>query len=114
MKPNKIYLRPLISEKTVDLAGKNCYTFLVDAWASKSQVFRAIVEHFHQKPVKVNLLSKPVKEVRRLRRKPGTTRRYKKALVFMPPGVKLPGFEVAEAKEEPGKKATEKVKESNG
>lgn len=98
MKP-KFYLKPVISEKTVDQTAKNCYTFLVAPNISRTQVSDLIFEQFSQKPLKINMLKKRSKEVRRARRKPGFTSEYKKALVYMKKGVRLPGFEVAESKD---------------
>ena len=97
---SKIYLKPLVSEKTIDLTGKNCYTFLVDPRASRPGISRMIFEKFGIKPKKVNILSKPVKEIGRPRQKKGFTAKSKKALVFMPAGKKLPGFEIAESKDQ--------------
>lgn len=54
-----VIVRPVMSEKSYDLLSQNCYTFLVDVHANKSQIKNAVEEIF----------GVTVKDVRTLRRK---------------------------------------------
>ncbi len=89
-----IIRRPLITEKATYLLEDNKYCFEVDRRANKAQIRRAVEEIFKVRVVKVHTLSVPSKP-RRLGRHVGRTSAWKKAIVTLAPGEKLPFFEGA-------------------
>jgi large subunit ribosomal protein L23 len=88
-----IVVRPVISEKSYDLAAKGHYTFEVAPTANKIEVRRAIEELFHVNVTAVNTLWVRGK-TRRLGRMPaGKTRSWKKAVVTLASGQSIELFE---------------------
>jgi large subunit ribosomal protein L23 len=88
-----IIVRPVISEKSYDLAEDGRYTFEVAPRANKIQVREAIEEIFHVRVTAVNTLWVRGKQ-RRLGRMPaGRTPRWKKAVVTLAPGESIALFE---------------------
>ena len=76
----RVILKPLITEKSTDLAQLNKYVFVVPVTANKNSVAERIFGIYGVKPVKVNIIRRPGKVVRS-GRKSGTTKSYKKAIV---------------------------------
>lgn len=89
-----IIRRPLITEKATYLLEDNKYCFEVDRRANKTQIKQAVEEIFKVRVEKVHTLSVPSKP-RRLGRYVGRTSAWKKAIVTLAPGEKLPFFEGA-------------------
>lgn len=52
--PADIIMKPVVSEKSMDLSGNGKYVFYVDKKASKIEIKAAIEEHFNVKVDKVN------------------------------------------------------------
>ena len=73
---------PRVTEKASNAFEQNIYTFNVDVSANKANVAKAIFSLYKVKPVKVNILSIPRKEVMS-RGKAGTRGGGKKALVYL-------------------------------
>ncbi len=92
MNSNDIIIRPVISEKTTDLAGINKYVFRVSMKANKLMVAHAIRELFGVKPEKINIMNVRGKN-RRLRYRTGKRSAWKKAVVTLKPGEKIELFE---------------------
>jgi len=92
MNPNDIILKPVISEKTTEMAGMYKYAFRVSMNANKMNVARAIRELFGVKPEKVNIMRVRGK-LRRLRYKYGKKSAWKKAIVTLRPGDNIELFE---------------------
>lgn len=92
-----ILLRPIISEKSMQDAAKNRYTFAVGKASNKAQIFKAVAATFSVKPVSVKTIT--VKGKSRLA---GKTRQmvkgedWKKAIVELPAGQKIDLFDVTE------------------
>lgn len=82
-----ILRRPRITEKATVLSGREnaVYTFEVSTDANKKQIAEAVEHYFKVKPVKVNIVNLPAKNVF-VRRTRGTTAGIKKALVFLKKG----------------------------
>ncbi|ABB13735.1 MULTISPECIES: 50S ribosomal protein L23 [Carboxydothermus] len=90
--PRDIIIRPLITEKSMDLAQENKYTFIVDKNANKIEIKNAIEELFKVKVEKVNTIRVKGK-MKRVGRFVGRTPEYKKAIVKLRAGDKIELFE---------------------
>ena len=91
-----IILRPVISEKSMDLTRIGKYTFAVHQDANKLQVKRAVEELFKVKVLDVNVLTTKPKEKRRGTRRgriTGYTSAWRKAVVTLAAGDKIEFFE---------------------
>lgn len=78
--PHDIVIRPLITEKTMDLSQEKKYVFVVDRRANKSEIKRAIEEIFDVNVEKVNTMNMRGK-VKRMGRFEGKRPDWKKAIV---------------------------------
>ena len=78
-----VIMRPVVTEKSMDLMGEKKYTFLVHTEANKSQIKEAVEKMFEgTKVVKVNTMNMEGKTKRR-GRKVGKTAATKKAVVTL-------------------------------
>lgn len=87
-----IIIKPVVTEKTMNLLADNKYTFIVDKRANKTEIKNAIESIFNVKVEKVytmNVKGKP----KRMGRSVGRTPNRKKAIVALKPGQKIPLFE---------------------
>ena len=94
-----ILKRPLVTEKTAYQSSKlNQYSFEVPLDATRTQVKEAVEEAFEVTVLKVNTLIVPAKKSRRGRSRRLTIRKsaYKKAIVTIGPGDRIPIFERVE------------------
>ena len=87
----QILLRPVLSEKGTHLAGGGKYVFVVHSQANKSEIRKSIqaVYNVHVRDVKI--LKMPAKS-RRYGRTVGQTSAFKKAIVSLRAGEKIPGI----------------------
>lgn len=93
MQPFDVLLKPIISEKSTDLREfANRYTFLVHMKAGKVDVKRAIKLLYNIEPESVRTIITRGKMKRRGNRA-YRTGNFKKAIVKLPQGEKLPIFE---------------------
>jgi len=90
--PRDIVKRPIVTEKTMRELEENKYTFVVDIGATKVEIGKAIEEIFKVKVKNVNTLRMPGK-TRRMGRFEGKTPNWKKAVVTLEEGHKIPLFE---------------------
>ncbi|HAA90130.1 MAG: 50S ribosomal protein L23 [Thermoanaerobacterales bacterium 50_218] len=91
--PRDIILKPVVTEKSVNLAQKeNKYTFYVDKNANKIEIKKAVEELFKVKVLKVNTMIVKGKK-KRVGRFWGRTPDRKKAIVTVRPGDKIEIFE---------------------
>ena len=91
-----IVIRPVISEKSMDVSGHGKYTFEVHREATKIQVKAAVEELFKVQVTAVNVLTTQPKEKRRGTRRgriSGFTSAWRKAIVTVAPGQKIEFFE---------------------
>jgi large subunit ribosomal protein L23 len=89
-----IIVRPIITEKSSKMMSQNKYTFEVRKDANKITIRRAVEEVFKVKVSEVhtiNVHSKP----KRMGRFLGRTRSWKKAIVTLLPGQRIPFFDGA-------------------
>ena len=90
----KIILKPVISEKTYNLAQEGVYTFVVNKNANKIEIKKAVEKQFKVTVIKVNTINIPGKRVRFGRmRKLGRRSDIKKALITLKEGDKIALFE---------------------
>lgn len=88
----KVLRRPLVTEKSLRLQEQGRYTFEVDPMANKGIVKQAVERLFGVDVVQVNIIRVKGKRKRfgpRWMQKPG----YKKAIVTLKPGQKIPILE---------------------
>ncbi len=91
--PRDIIIRPILTEKTYKLqVDNNQYVFEVARDANKIEVKKAIEELFRVSVEKVQIINVKPKP-KRLRRAPGKTRAWKKAIVRLRKGETIPLFE---------------------
>lgn len=93
-----IIRRPIITEKSNYLSSLNQYVFEVDYNATKTTVKEAIETIFDVKVVKVNVMVVPAKQSKSMRNRRLRTRTsaYKKAIVTLAEGERIPIFEGVE------------------
>ncbi|MDO4851016.1 MAG: 50S ribosomal protein L23 [Actinomycetota bacterium] len=88
-----IIIRPIVSERSYDMIELNRYTFEVAKGARKIEIAKAVEEIFDVKVLKVNTINvKP--KMKRVRRKAGFTRSWKKAVVTLAEGDSIELFNV--------------------
>lgn len=87
-----IIIKPVVTEKTMNLLADNKYTFIVDKKANKTEIKNAIEAIFKVKVEKVNTVMVKGK-VKRMGRFEGKTPDRKKAIVTLKPGHKIRLFE---------------------
>jgi len=94
MKPHhQVVKGPIITEKShLMKAESNKVTFKVDAKANKIEIRKAIEELFKVKVLAVNTINMRGKK-KRLGRTEGERADWKKAIVTLAPGEKIPGLE---------------------
>ncbi len=90
--PEDVIIKPIVTEKSVQIMSKGWYTFEVDQRASKFKIKSAVEKLFNVKVDRVNVVNfKP--RPRSLGRYMGRTRSWKKAMIKLKPGQKIEGFE---------------------
>lgn len=85
---SKTIKNPRVTEKASMYFEKNVYTFDVSEDANKSEIKKAIFTLYKVKPVKVNIVTIPKKQVF-VRGKKGVKNGGKKALVYLKEGDKI-------------------------
>ena len=96
MHPTQVIIRPVVSEKSYQLAAADKYTFRVHSRAHKTQIRQAIEQLFDVNVVEVRTISVKSKPKRRGYTS-GRTRAWKKAIVQVRPGQSIPIFQGLEA-----------------
>ncbi len=89
---NDVIIRPVLSEKSTDLAEMRKYVFRVSTRANKNLVKRAVKELFNVEPVSVNISNVRGRR-KRVRYSYGLTASWKKAIVTLKEGDKIELFE---------------------
>jgi len=88
----EVLRRPHITEEGTRLLGMNKYVFQVARGANKQQIKEAVEKIFNVEVAAVNVVNVPGK-MRRVGRSRGMTSPWKKAIVTLKPGHKIPIFE---------------------
>lgn len=97
MQTYEVLLRPIVSEKSTDLAAENKYTFEVSSRSNKIDVRRAVEDRYHVKVANVRTLTVPAKEkgagfIGINKRRRGYTTPWKKAIVTLEEGERIADF----------------------
>ena len=96
----QILISPLITEKSLAKTEKGYYTFMVAKKANKAQIARAVEDLYGVEVTSVNVIRVEGEEKLIRGRFKVKTKDYKKAIVALKAGQKIPGFGVEEKKEE--------------
>lgn len=89
----QVLIEPKISEKAIGMSQAGKYIFKIHRLANKTQVAQAIEELYKVKVVKVNVIHNPGEEKLTRGRFRSKIQRFKKAIVTLKKGQKIPGFE---------------------
>jgi len=81
----KIFVKPLVTEKSAVAESKNKYSFVVAKSANKNQIKTAIEEVYGVRPIGVNVANIEGRRVR-FGRSMGRRSDYKKAIITLPAG----------------------------
>lgn len=97
MQTYEVLMRPVVSEKSTDLAGMSKYTFEVSTRANKVEIRRAVEDRYRVRVAKVNTVTMPSKEkgagyISPSKRRRGPTSPWKKAIVTLVPGDRIEDF----------------------
>ncbi|MDD2211933.1 MAG: 50S ribosomal protein L23 [Clostridia bacterium] len=90
--PHEVLLKPIVTEKTTDLMQENKYTFKVEPKANKIEIKKAIELIFNVDVIDVRTMNVSGK-FKRQGRSVGYTSDWKKAIVTLKQGQRLPIFE---------------------
>ena len=85
---DEIIIKPIISERTMELAEENKYAFFVDKRANKVEIKKAVEELFEVGVMAVNTVN-ITGGIKRLGRSSGRTPDRKKAIVTLKEGDKI-------------------------
>lgn len=101
----QILISPIITEKSLAKTEKGYYTFIVAQKANKVQIVKAVADLYGVEVRSVNVIRVKGEEKLIRGRFKVKTKDYKKAIVSLKAGQKIPGFGVEEKKEnKPAKK----------
>ena len=92
MHVTQVIKKPLITEKSTILQGRQDYVFEVNKRATKHEIKVAVEKIFKVKVLKVNVMHIPGKQ-KLIGRRRITTPSFKKAVVTLSPGDKIVYFE---------------------
>lgn len=87
-----VFITPLITEKTMNLTKEGKYVFLVDPKYNKTQIRKAIEKIFNVKVKKIKVMNYQKRLRNRLKLK-SVRPRFKKAIVNLEAGQRIPLFE---------------------
>jgi large subunit ribosomal protein L23 len=97
MQTYEVLLRPVVSEKSTELASENKYTFAVSTRSNKIEIRRAVEDRYKVRVQSVRTVTMPAKEkgagyVGINKRRRGLTSPWKKAIVTLAPGERIEDF----------------------
>jgi large subunit ribosomal protein L23 len=97
METYEVLLRPVVSEKSTELASLNKYTFQVSRRANKIDVKRAVEDRYKVTVATVRTINVPAKEkgagyISVNKRRRGLNTPWKKAIVTLAPGQRIEDF----------------------
>ncbi len=92
MNTNDIIIRPVVSEKSTDMAQTNKYVFRVLSDSNKNLIKKAIKDIFSVNPIKINVLKVRGRR-KRVRYQYGYTSSWKKVIVTLGKEEKIELFE---------------------
>jgi large subunit ribosomal protein L23 len=97
METHEVLLRPVVSEKSTDLATDNKYTFQVATRSNKIEIRRAVEDRYKVRVASVRTVTMPAKErgagfVGINKRRRGLASPWKKAIVTLVQGDRIEDF----------------------
>ena len=90
--PHDVLIKPVVTEKSSALMAEGKYTFKVDRAANKIEIKYAVETAFKVDVTDVRTMNMPGK-MKRQGKTSGMTPEWKKAIVTLKPGQRLPIFE---------------------
>ncbi|MDR1194282.1 MAG: 50S ribosomal protein L23 [Peptococcaceae bacterium] len=90
--PHDVLLKPIVTEKSSNLMAENKYTFKVDKTANKIEIKYAVETAFKVNVVDIRTMNLPGK-LKRQGKTSGMTPEWKKAIVTLKKGQRLPIFD---------------------
>ena len=99
MRLDLIIKKPLITEKTMQLAAMGKFTFEVDLHANKHMIIKAVEDHFKVNVEEISIVN-TIGKIKRFgsRRKLTQLSKTKKAVLTLKKGQKIDLFEIKEEK----------------
>ncbi|MGH2447633.1 MAG: 50S ribosomal protein L23 [Chloroflexota bacterium] len=97
MQTHEVLLRPVVSEKSTELAGNNKYTFAVSPRANKIDIRQAVEDRYQVAVKNVRTVTMPAKEkgagyISPSKKRRGLTSPWKKAIVTLREGQRIEDF----------------------
>ncbi|HLZ10608.1 MAG TPA: 50S ribosomal protein L23 [Chloroflexota bacterium] len=97
MQTHEVLMRPVVSEKSTELASENKYTFEVSMRSNKIEIRRAVEDRYRVHVASVRTITVPSKErgagfVAINKRRRGPTSPWKKAIVTLVAGERIEDF----------------------
>lgn len=92
LNPHDVLIKPIITEKSTDLMEENKYTFKVDKRANKIEIKLAVETIFKVDVTDVKTMS-VVGKLKRQGKTKGLTSSWKKAIITIKEGQRLPLFD---------------------
>lgn len=90
--PHEVLIKPVVTERSTGLMEQNKYTFKVDPKANKIEIKNAVEKIFKVNVINVTTMRVPGK-LKRQGKTQGFTSDWKKAIVTLQAGQRLPIFE---------------------
>lgn len=90
---SEILIAPVITEKAIAKIADGRYTFKVANRANKAQIAKIITDLYKVKVNKINILNQKSEKVLIRGKFAGRKRGWKKAIITLKKGQKIPGFE---------------------
>ena len=90
--PHEVLIKPIVTEKTSNMMAEGKYTFRVDKAANKIEIKHAVQSIFKVDVVEVKTMNMPGK-LKRQGKTSGMTPEWKKAIVTLKEGQRLPIFD---------------------
>ncbi|MDP2717554.1 MAG: 50S ribosomal protein L23 [Candidatus Micrarchaeota archaeon] len=88
----RIFVKPIVSEKTARMGGDDCYAFHVADFANKVEIKKAFAALYNVRPISVRIVNTAGK-YKRSGKTYGYRAGWKKAIVRVPKGSKVSIFE---------------------
>jgi large subunit ribosomal protein L23 len=88
----RVFLKPVVSEKSASMGSDNLFVFSVCASTNKVEIKKAFLETYKVMPESVRIINMP-RKVKRFGKTYGTRPGWKKAMVRVPKGSKVNIFE---------------------
>ncbi len=97
MQTYEVLMRPIVSEKSTELASMNKYTFAVSPRSNKIEIRRAVEDRYKVRVANVRTISMPAKEkgagfISMNKRRRGLNTPWKKAIVTLEIGQRIEDF----------------------